>query len=102
VAFGNRPVSYHAAASVVATRDGTTNYDGRPVEVVFGVPEGGDRDRPFYPGEVPSERPRDSFWTSRYFEMPVFVPPRIDASGLSGIPHLEQDTILTALLADKL
>jgi predicted YcjX-like family ATPase len=102
LAFGGRPVSYHAAASVVSTRDSTASYEGRPVEVVLGVPVGSDRDRPFYPGEVPSARPRESFWGNRYFEMPVFVPPRIDPDGRSGIPHFEVDTILTALLEDKL
>jgi hypothetical protein len=101
-AIGRALVSYHAAASVVSTRDGTRSYNGHPMGVVLGVPVGADRERHFYPGDVPSDRPRDVFWSDRYFEMPVFIPPKIDPSGRMGIPHLELDTILTRILEDQL
>jgi uncharacterized protein len=69
---------------------------------VFGVPLGEAHARPFYPGEVPSARPRDSFWSNRYFELPVFKPPQIDPTGATGIPHLGLDEVLTAVLKDVL
>jgi predicted YcjX-like family ATPase len=100
--FGRVPLSYHAAASVVSTRDATASYNGRAIEVVVGVPAGSERERPFYPGEVPSSRPKESFWGERYFELPVFIPPKIDPSGNAGVPHLEVDTVLVALLEDYL
>jgi predicted YcjX-like family ATPase len=96
--LGRGPVTYHAAAAVLSTEDGTTTIEGRPVEVVFGVPLGEERARPFYPGDVPSARPRDSFWSNRYFELPVFTPPRLDATGATGIPHLGLDEVLNAVL----
>jgi predicted YcjX-like family ATPase len=100
--FAYRPVSYHAAASVVSTRDGTAIRAGQSVEVVVGVPVGGERDRAFHPGDVPSARPRDSFWGNGLLELPTFVPPRINSAALMGIPHLELDTILHTLIGDRL
>ena len=84
-------VTYHSVASVLSTEDGSVTMDGRPVEVVFGVPLEEECARPFYPGEVPSAFPRESFWSDRYFELPVFKPPRIDPTGAAGIPHLGLD-----------
>jgi uncharacterized protein len=100
--LGRIPVSYHAAAAVLSTEDGTATIDGRAIEVVYGVPLKEKRARPFYPGDVPSARPRDSFWTNRYFELPVFKPPRIDPTGVTGIPHLGLDEVLSAVLKDVL
>jgi predicted YcjX-like family ATPase len=97
-----QPVTYHVLASVMSTTDGTVKADGRPVEVVYGVPLGEERVRPYYPGDVPSGRPPDSFWTERFFELPVFVPPRIDPNGAMGIPHLGLDDIMVSLLKDVL
>jgi predicted YcjX-like family ATPase len=100
--LGRMPVTYHSAAAVLSTEDGTATIEGRPVEVVFGVPFGEVHARPFYPGEVPSAPPRDSFWSNRYFELPVFKPPQIDPTGATGIPHLGLDEVLTAVLKDVL
>ena len=100
---GGMPVTYHAVAAVLSTEDGTTRTtDGRPMEVVFGVPHGEGRARPFYAGDVPSAHPPESFWSDRYFELPVFKPPRIDKTGSTGIPHLGVDEALSALLEDRL
>jgi uncharacterized protein len=100
--LGGRPVTYHAVASVLSTVDGTAKIDGRPVEVVLGLPLGEDRQRPFYPGDVPSGRPPDSFWSERFFELPVFAPPKIDPTGTLGIPHLGLDEVLVGILKDVL
>jgi uncharacterized protein len=97
-----RPVSYHTVASVLSTVDGTAKIDGRPVEVVLGRPLGEELQRAFHPGDVPSGRPPESFWSDRFFELPVFAPPRIDPSGSTGIPHLGLDEVLSALLEDVL
>ena len=97
-----RPVTYHTVASVLSTVDGTANIDGRPVEVVLGMPLGEERQRAFWPGDVPSGSPPESFWSDRFFELPIFAPPRIDPSGATGIPHLGLDEVLAALLGDAL
>ncbi len=96
------PVTYHAASAVHSTTDGIAHVDGRPVEVVMGIPLGEERARPFYPGDVPSGRPPLSFWSDRYFELPVFAPPRLDPTGEMGIPHLCMDEVLLSLLRDVL
>jgi uncharacterized protein len=97
-----RPISYHTVASVLATTDGTARVGERAVEVVVGLPLGEERQRPFYPGEVPSGRPPNGFWSDRFFELPIFAPPRIDPSGVTGIPHLGLDELLVTLLKDVL
>jgi predicted YcjX-like family ATPase len=95
-------VSYHVAASILSTMDGTAPLGGRNVEVVLGVVMGEEIRRPFYAGSVPSNIPPASFWTDRYFEMPVFRPPRIDPSGTLGIPHLGLDEVLDSVIGDLL
>ena len=70
--------------------------------VVRGVLAGESQLRPWDPGEVPSARPPESFWGDRYFELPDFVPPRIDPRGETGIPHLGLDAVLAELLGDVL
>ncbi|MFC3127223.1 YcjX family protein [Pseudoroseomonas globiformis] len=93
---------FHVAASVLATVDGTAQRDGRSIEVVRGVPLGEMVPRAFDPGEVPSSRPRPGFWNERFFELPVFAPPRIVADGSHGIPHLNLDAVLAELLEGAL
>lgn len=95
-------VSYHVAASILSTVDGVAPLGGRNVEVVLGVVLGEEVRRPFYAGSVPSNIPPQSFWTDRYFEMPVFRPPRIDPSGTLGIPHLGVDEVLDSVIGDLL
>lgn len=99
---GVKRVSYHVASSVLSTIDGTAELGGRQVEVVQGVPLGEERARSFYPGNVPVRRPQESFWSNRYFEMPVFTPPPIVPDGSEGIPHLGLDRVWHALLKDVL
>jgi predicted YcjX-like family ATPase len=94
--------TYHAAAAIHSTADGTTKLDDQPVEVVKGIKLGEDIVRSFYVGEVPSSLPPDTFWKERYFSLPTFRPPRLDTSGASGIPHLHLDQVLTALIGDLL
>jgi predicted YcjX-like family ATPase len=99
---GNAGVSYHVAASVRSTEDGSAQVGDRTVEVVKGVVLGETGVRPFYVGQVPSDIPPAGFWTAPFFEMPVFRPPIIDASGLIGIPHLGVDEVLDTVIGDLL
>jgi predicted YcjX-like family ATPase len=96
-------VSYHVVASVRSTEDGAAVHGDRTVEVVLGVKVREDKVQPFedkvHPfdvGQVPADYPPP------YFEMPVFRPPIIDASGTAGIPHLGLDEVLDAVIADLL
>ncbi|HEX4261241.1 MAG TPA: YcjX family protein [Acetobacteraceae bacterium] len=100
--LGEQRISYHAAASVVSTRDGRATVEGRPVEVVMGVKLGEAKERAFYPGAVPAGAPPAGFWSEQFYELPVFAPPRIDPSGASGVPQLGIDAVLASLLADRL
>lgn len=99
---GTASVTYHTAASLRSTEDATTEIGDRTVEVVKGVILGENKARPFYVGQVPSDIPPPAFWTAPYFEMPVFRPPIIDASGAVGIPHLGLDEVLDAVIGDLL
>jgi hypothetical protein len=51
---------------------------------------------------VPSGRPPDSFWSDRFFELPIFAPPKIDPEGQAGIPQFGVDDVLVAILKDVL
>ena len=53
--------------------------------VVRGLPMGRDRLVRFYPGEVPLKPPERDFWSGSFFELPVFQPPKLDPSGISGV-----------------
>ena len=90
------------AAALASTQDGVARRDGRAVPVVNGVVMGEDRVRPFDVGEVPSALPPDSFWSDRFFELPVFRPPAIDPTGAAGMPHLGLDEVLVAAIGDLL
>ncbi|BCW89523.1 putative protein YcjX [Alphaproteobacteria bacterium SO-S41] len=91
-----------ALASVRCTIDDMAQVDGRNVAVVRGLPMGRDKQVRFYPGEVPLKPPGPDFWTGAFFELPVFQPPKLDASGESGVPHLALDDALFYLIGDRL
>jgi len=91
-----------ALASIRCTEDGTDTIDGRRVDVVIGLPQGGQRRIRFFPGIVPMAKPPTGFWGERFTEFPVFQPPRIDAAAANGIPHVNLDKVLDFLFADAL
>lgn len=91
-----------ALAAVRCTLDDRASIDGRDVAVVRGLPMGRDRLVKFYPGEVPLKPPGPEFWQGSFFELPVFQPPKLDASGESGVPHLGLDDALFYLIGDRL
>jgi predicted YcjX-like family ATPase len=91
-----------ALASVRCTEDGTDTIGGRKVDVVIGLPEGGERRIRFFPGIVPMAPPPTGFWGERFTEFPIFQPPQIKGSPGEGIPHINLDKALEFLLEDIL
>lgn len=95
-------VAAAALASIRCTEDGTDMIDDRKVDVVIGLPEGGERRIRFFPGIVPVTPPPPGFWGERFTEFPVFQPPRITRAAGEGIPHINLDKVLDFLLEDAL
>jgi predicted YcjX-like family ATPase len=102
-ALARHGMSYHAAAAVRATRDDWAMHGTERVGVVVGVPLDANPPvaRPFFAGDIPAGLPPERFWTNPYFEAPTFQPPRIDASGLTGIPHIGLDDVLLSVIGDR-
>lgn len=100
LAPGKADATYHVAAALRATEDGSAVLDGRTVPVVHGVVMGQDRVRPYFVGEVPSALPPEGFWSDSFFELPVFRPPPVDPSGRTGLAHLGLDEVLAAVIGD--
>jgi uncharacterized protein len=95
-------VAATALASIRCTEDGTDVIDGHKVDVVIGLPEGGERRIRFFPGIVPVMPPPEGFWGERFTEFPVFQPPRIAPAAGDGVPHVNLDKALNFLLGDAL
>jgi uncharacterized protein len=89
-------------ASIRCTEDDTDIIDGRKLDVVVGLPEGGQKRIRFFPGIVPVRPPPPGFWGERFTEFPVFQPPRITRATEEGIPHINLDKALNFLLEDVL
>lgn len=98
----NARVAATALASIRCTEDSTDTIDGHKLDVVVGLPVGGDRRIRFFPGVVPVTPPSAGFWGERFTEFPVFQPPRIDTAAGNGIPHINLDKALDFLLEDVL
>ncbi|MDO9707954.1 YcjX family protein [Paracraurococcus lichenis] len=94
--------SVHALASIRCTEDDVATLDGRPVAAVRGVLLANRRAAKVYPGEIPLRPPEPGFWEHGFFEMPEFQPPRLDPAGGAGVPHLELDALVAALIGDVL
>ena len=96
-------VSYHVAASILSTRDGWLDHDDRPREaIVWGRRLGATKEMAYQTGSIPISRPPEEFWSGRYFDLPTFTPPAIDASGAMGIRHLGIDSVMAELIGDQL
>ena len=95
-------VAATALASIRCTEDGTDVIEGHKVDVVIGLPEGGDRRIRFFPGIVPVTPPPAGFWGERFTEFPVFQPPRIAPAAGDGVSHINLDKALDFLLGDAL
>lgn len=99
---GEGGISAHAVAALRCTEDDAARVGDRDVAAVRGVLLDGGRAARIYPGEVPRTPPDATWWREGAFAMPVFQPPRLDAHGLSGMPHLGLDAALAALVGDLL
>lgn len=93
--------SVHALAAIRCTEDDVATLEGRPVAAVRGLLADG-RSAKVYPGEVPLRPPEPGYWAHGFFEMPEFQPPRLGPDGVSGVPHMELDTLLAWLIGDLL
>lgn len=91
-----------AIAAIRCTREDSAVIEGRTIAAVRGLPMGSATAKKFIPGEVPLSPPGPDFWSGSYFELPVFQPPKLDASGESGVPHLALDVALYYLIGDRL
>jgi predicted YcjX-like family ATPase len=89
-------------ASIRCTEDDSDIIDGRKLDVVVGLPEGGEKRIRFFPGIVPVRPPPSGFWGERFTEFPVFQPPQITRAMEDGIPHVNLDKALNFLLEDTL
>ena len=95
--------SFHAAAAIRCTEDGTIPREGGGQErVVFGVPLGGERQRPFRTGVLPAGPVPEAYWGGSYMSLPQFAPPILRPGAPHPIPHLQLDEVLVALLGDAL
>ncbi|HYF07176.1 MAG TPA: YcjX family protein, partial [Acetobacteraceae bacterium] len=92
----------HAIAAIRCTEDAVLREEGRDRAAVRGVLIGNGRGATLDPGEVPLRRPDPVFWSNRFFVMPEFAPPRLDRTGLSGLPHIGLDVLLRDLVGDLL
>lgn len=95
-------ISRHVAAALLSTEDGSAVINGHKTPIVKGIVFGQERVRDYTMGEVPSGPPPADFWSETFFELPVFRPPPIDPSGRTGLPHLGLDSVLAALIGDRL
>ena len=95
-------VAASTLASIRCTEDGTDAIDGRKVDVVIGLPQGGHRRIRFFPGIVPVTPPPSGFWGERFTDFPIFQPPRIEGASGEGVPHINLDKALEFLLGDAL
>lgn len=92
----------HSMASIRCTEDDVVTLDGRPVAAVRGKLLSNGKTAKVYPGDVPLRPPPPDYWAQGFFEMPEFQPPRLDPAGSHGVPHLNLDTVVAALIGDVL
>ena len=96
------PSSVHVLASIRCTEDDVATLEGRPVAAVRGVLLENGRSARVFPGEVPLRPPEPGYWQHGFFRMPEFQPPRLDAAGGAGVPHIGLDTLLARIIGDLL
>jgi len=94
--------SVHSMAAIRCTEDDVATLEGRPVAAVRGVLLESGKPAKVYPGDIPLKPPGPDYWAHSFFEMPEFQPPRFDAAGGHGVPHLGLDAVLAALIGDAL
>ncbi|MGL4206266.1 MAG: YcjX family protein [Aeromonadaceae bacterium] len=89
-------------ASVRASEYRQVNHDGRLLTALQGTTLSGEQVH-LFPGELPSRRPDDSYWSTQAGSGFGFIslrPPRLHPA--EAMPHLRLDQVLEFLLGDKL
>jgi predicted YcjX-like family ATPase len=96
------PAATLAIASVLCTEDTTMSLGGRSVSAVIGHQIGERARAKSYPGEVPSTPPDARFWTEPFYSLPNYQPIRLPDDGRGGVPNINLDATILALLGDVL
>jgi predicted YcjX-like family ATPase len=96
------PATYLPLASVLCTEDTTMRLGDRAVSAVIGHQIGERARARSYPGEVPSTPPNARFWAEPFYALPDFQPVQLPQAGRAGVPNLNLDAVLLALLDDVL
>jgi predicted YcjX-like family ATPase len=96
------PATYLPVASIVCTEDTVMRLGDRAVSAVVGHQVGERARAKSYPGEVPSSPPDARFWAEPFYALPNFQPVRLPLEGRAGVPNLNLDAVLLALLDDVL
>ncbi len=96
------PASYLPLASILCTEDTTMRLGDRAVSAVVGHQVGERARAKSYPGEVPPSPPDARFWAEPFYALPNFQPVRLPMEGRAGVPNLNLDAVLLALLDDVL
>ncbi len=96
------PATYLPLASILCTEDTAMRLGDRAVSAVIGHQVGERVRAKSYPGEVPSSPPDARFWSEPFYALPNFQPVHLRQEGRAGVPNLNLDAVLLALLDDVL
>ena len=100
-AFEECQVETMAISAITATKQGVVDSDEGKIDVVKGVNLQTGEQVTLFPGEVPSQLPKDNFWEDQGFNFCAFQPPSIEQNQ-STYQHIRLDHLLEFLLGDKL
>ncbi len=90
-----------AIASIKATEQGKTEYQGKQLQVVKGQRLDNGEKITLFPGSVPERPPNKQLWPEQGFNFVSFAPPNDLHEDIS-LPHIRLDHVLQFLLGDKL
>jgi predicted YcjX-like family ATPase len=109
VAEGKRHVKFEgittdtmALASIKATQSGKAQLKGESISAIKGILQSDvktQQQTTLFPGEVPSQLPKQDFWQQQGFEFSPFQAP--STSPYQALPHNRIDQAIEFLLGDK-
>jgi hypothetical protein len=100
IAFKGVAVKTLAVSALCCTQDVRCTVEGRPLSCVRGIPEGQDKERVVFPGQVPPEPPLPGDWPDYAFM--AFRPPRLADVHCAALPQLKMFEVVRFLLEDRL
>jgi hypothetical protein len=100
IAFKGVAVKTLAVSALCCTQDVRCTVEGRPLSCVRGIPEGQDKERVVFPGQVPAEPPLPGDWPDYAFM--AFRPPRLADVHCAALPQLKMFEVVRFLLEDRL